>query len=230
MSKVAAFARLRSAASALAPLLAIACLLAVALVAPVEARSRDRAGDYDFWVLSLSWSPSWCEATGNARGDAQCARPFAFVVHGLWPQYDRGFPSDCPTRAAEPTRAQIDAVLDVMPSPGLVRHEWRKHGTCSGLTAESYLKVIRKLFVKIRIPDEFKAPTEPRMVQTRAVERAFMAVNKGLDAGEISILCDPRRLQEVRLCLKKDLSAFVSCPEVERRDCRADRVYMPAVR
>ena len=207
-----------------------AVLALLAGLAPATARDRDRSGDFDFWVLSLSWSPSFCEATGRARGDAQCARPFAFVVHGLWPQYERGYPSDCPTRAAEPTRAEVDAVLDVMPSPGLVRHEWRKHGTCSGLTAASYLKIIRKLFEKIAIPAEFQAPDQGRMVSTRDVEAAFMTANKGLDAGEISILCDARRLQEVRICLKKDLSAFTSCPEVERRDCRADRLYMPAVR
>lgn len=217
MSKIVAFA--------LAGLLALA-----AFAAPAVARPPARAGDFDFWVLSLSWSPSYCEATGTARGDAQCARPFAFVVHGLWPQWNRGFPSDCPTRQPEPTRPQVDAVLDVMPSPGLVRHEWRTHGTCSGLSAESYFTVIRRLFEKIRIPDDYKAPDQPRMVETRAVERAFMAANRGLDAGEISIQCDARRLREVRLCLKKDLSAFVSCPEVERRDCRAERVFMPAVR
>ena len=216
MSKVAAFV--------------LAVSLAVATAALSPARAGGRPGDFDFWVLSLSWSPSWCEATGNARGDAQCARPFAFVVHGLWPQWDRGFPSDCPTRQADPSRADVDGVLDVMPSPGLVRHEWRKHGTCSGLSGASYLKIIRKLSEKIAIPEEFKQPSAPRMVDTRGVERAFMAANKGLDADEISIYCDSRRLQEVRICLKKDLSAFTTCPEVERRDCRAPRVYMPAVR
>lgn len=210
---------------------AVAFALAAALVlTATAARAAGRAGDFDFWVFSLSWSPSWCEATGDARGDAQCARPFAFVVHGLWPQWDRGYPSDCPTRAPGPSRAEVDAVLDVMPSPGLVRHEWRRHGTCSGLSGTSYLKIVRKLYEKIRVPDEFKDPRAPRMVDTRSVERAFMAANKGLDADEISIFCDSRRLQEVRVCLKKDLSAFVACPEVERRDCRAPRVYMPAVR
>jgi ribonuclease T2 len=213
------------AAVALAAVVALATLA----IAPA-ARAAGRPGDFDFWVLSLSWSPSWCEATGNARGDAQCARPFAFVVHGLWPQWQRGFPSDCPTREPPPSRAEVDAVLDVMPSPGLVRHEWRTHGTCSGLDAAAYLRVIRRLFEKIRVPAEFDAPRDPRMVETRAVERAFMAANHGLDADEISITCDARRLREVRICLKKDLSAFTACPEVERRDCRADRVYMPAVR
>lgn len=194
------------------------------------ARALDRPGDFDFWVLSLSWSPSFCEATGDARGDVQCARPFAFVVHGLWPQRTRGFPADCPTREPEPSRADVAAILDVMPSPGLVRHEWRRHGTCSGLPAASYLKIVRRLFEKIRIPEDYRAPREPRLVETRAVERAFMAANPGLDANEISIFCDTRRLREVRICLKKDLSAFTACPEVERRDCRAERVYMPAVR
>lgn len=204
--------------------------LALATAVPALARSPDRPGDFDFWVLSLSWSPSFCEATGDALGDVQCSRPFAFVVHGLWPQRHRGYPSDCPTGAPDPSRTEIAGVLDVMPSPGLVRHEWRRHGTCSGLTADGYLTVIRRLFGKIRIPDDYRAPREPRMVSTRSVEDAFVAANPGLDAQEISIFCDTRRLREVRICLKKDLSGFTSCPEVERRDCRADRVYMPAVR
>lgn len=209
---------------------ALVGLAALCAAGPASAEGRGRAGDFDFWVLSLSWSPSYCETQGAGRGGIQCSRPFAFVVHGLWPQYDRGFPSDCPTREPSPTRTQIDGVLDVMPSPGLVRHEWQKHGTCSGLSAESYLRIIRKLFEKIRVPEEFQAPREARMVDVRTVEKAFIDANKGLDAPEISVLCDQRRLQEVRICLKKDLSAFTACPEVDRRACRLDRVYMPAVR
>jgi ribonuclease T2 len=207
-----------------------ALVLAVLGIDPASAQGRGRPGDFDLWVLSLSWSPSWCEATGNARGDAQCARPFSFVVHGLWPQYDRGYPSDCDTPKAPPTREQVRDMLDVMPSPGLINHEWRKHGTCSGLTGEVYLRIIRKLYEKIRIPDEFKDTVKPRMVSTAEVEHAFIAANKGLDADEIAVQCDSRRLQEVRICLKKDLSAFVSCGETDRRACRLDRLYLPAVR
>lgn len=211
--------------------LGLAALLLAAVAAdPAAAQGRGRPGDFDLWVLSLSWSPSWCEATGNARGDAQCARPFSFVVHGLWPQYERGYPSDCDARVAPPTREQIRDMLDVMPSPGLINHEWRKHGTCSGLTGEAYLRIIRKLFEKIRIPDDYKDAAKPRMVSPREVEAAFVAANKGLDGDEIAVQCDSRRLQEVRICLKKDLSAFTSCGEVDRRSCRLDRIYMPAVR
>jgi ribonuclease T2 len=212
-------------------ILALVALLIVGFAGdPAAAQNRGRPGDFDLWVLSLSWSPSWCEATGNARGDAQCARPYSFVVHGLWPQYSRGYPSDCDTRAAPPSRDQVRAMLDVMPSPGLIAHEWRKHGTCSGLSGEVYLRIIRKLYEKIRIPDEYKDTTQPRMVSTREVEQAFIAANKGLDPQEITVQCDSRRLQEVRICLKKDLSAFVSCGDADRRACRLDRLYMPAVR
>jgi len=211
--------------------LALAALLMLALgLDPAAAQGRGRPGDFDLWVLSLSWSPSYCEATGKARGDVQCARPFSFVVHGLWPQYNRGYPSDCAATSAPPSRDQVRAMLDIMPSPGLIAHEWRKHGTCSGLSGEAYLRIIRKLFEKIRIPDEYKDTVEPRMVSTREVEAAFVAANKGLDGDEITVQCDSRRLQEVRICLKKDLSAFTSCGEGERRACRLDRLYMPAVR
>ncbi len=208
----------------------VALLVACLLGDPAAAQNRGRPGDFDLWVLSLSWSPSWCEATGDARGDAQCARPYSFVVHGLWPQYHRGWPADCAASKAPPSRDQVRDMLDIMPSPGLIQHEWRKHGTCSGLSGEVYLRIIRKLYEKIRIPDEFKDTSKPRMVSTREVESAFVAANKGLDSDEIAVQCDSRRLQEVRICLKKDLSAFVSCGETERRSCRLDRLYMPAVR
>src|SRR5215212_5317363 len=53
---------------------------------------QNAPGEFDFYVLSLSWSPSFCDAAserGNSgrNQQAQCGgRPFSFVVHGLWPQ------------------------------------------------------------------------------------------------------------------------------------------------
>lgn len=208
----------------------VAVLAALVGIDPAVAEGRGRPGDFDLWVLSLSWSPSWCETTGKARGDVQCARPYAFVVHGLWPQYVRGFPADCDARTPPPGREQVRGMLDVMPSPGLVAHEWRKHGTCSGLSAEAYFKVIRRLSEKIRIPEAYRDTVAPQMVSTGEVERAFIAANRGLDANEIAVVCDSRRLQEVRICLNRDLSAFTACGEVDRRACRLGRLYMPAVR
>src|ERR1700709_2867457 len=78
-------------------------LLAIAGIGAASAQDRrqNAPGEFDFYVLSLSWSPSFCEAASE-RGrsgrsqDAQCGgRPFSFVVHGLWPPYERGFPDYC---------------------------------------------------------------------------------------------------------------------------------------
>lgn len=194
------------------------------------ARAGDEPGRFDFWVLSLSWSPSYCEAQGDQRRDQQCARPFAFVVHGLWPQYDRGYPRNCPDSAGRLPDRLIRDQLDIFPAFGLVIHEWRSHGTCSGLTPADYFKATRKAFDKIIVPADYQAPREPRMVDVKAVEEAFLAANKDLDRNEIAISCDDRRLREVQICFSKDLSQFRACPEVDRKACRRDRVYMPAIR
>ena len=77
--------------------------------ASAQDRRQNAPGEFDFYVLSLSWSPSFCAAAeerGNSgRSQAQCGeRPFSFVVHGLWPQYDRGFPEYCKRPSPRPRR------------------------------------------------------------------------------------------------------------------------------
>ena len=106
-------------------------------------RSFPAGSGFDFYVLSLSWSPSYCEAEGDNANRQQCdiGRPYAFVVHGLWPQFERGFPADCDTAEREVDNDTLRSLYDIMPSSGLIRHEWRKHGTCSGLSQHDYFHV-----------------------------------------------------------------------------------------
>jgi ribonuclease T2 len=188
------------------------------------------AAPFDFYVLSLTWSPSYCEAEGGPRGDAQCesGRRFGFLVHGLWPQHERGFPEDCPTDVA-PREADVRALADLMPARGLVRHEWRRHGACSGLTPADYLKTIRAARQAIRIPAAFQRLDKYVMVSPADVEAAFLAANPGLRPSGIAVTCDGRRLREVRICLTRGLG-FRACEEVDRRGCRADRVVLPPLR
>lgn len=197
---------------------------------PVAALAGDAPGRFDFYVLSLTWSPSYCEAEGGARNDAQCetGRRYGFLVHGLWPQYERGYPKDCPTRLA-PDSAEIRAVADLMPAPGLVRHEWRKHGSCSGLSPADYLKTVRAAREAVRIPAAFRRLDNYVMVSPAEVEAAFVAANPGLRPGGVAVVCDGRRLREVRVCLTRGLG-FRACEEVDRRACRASRVVLPPVR
>lgn len=194
--------------------------------------SRNTPGAFDFYVLSLSWSPTWCEDQGRrAAQEAQCslARPFAFVVHGLWPQYERGAPRDCQRPAPYVPNAVINGMLDIMPSRGLVLHQWRAHGTCSGLEARSFFQLTRAARAKVVIPDQFHRLRDYLITSPAEVEAAFQAANPGLRSDMMSVQCDNRRLTEVRICMTRDLG-FRPCPDVARRACRLPRVVMPPVR
>jgi len=201
--------------------------------ASAQDRRQNTPGEFDFYVLSLSWSPSFCEEAserGNERRTGvQCGgRPFSFVVHGLWPQYERGFPEYC-DRDSFLDRNIMTSMLDLMPAPGLIFNEWKKHGTCSGLGPRPYFESIRKARAAVKIPAEFLNLADPKTVAPSEVEDAFIKVNPGLSNAAISITCNRNRLSEVRICLSKDLQ-FRACEELDRRACRRDQVTMPPVR
>lgn len=212
--------------------LAVWGLLALLPAGPALAQQGGTPGAFDFYVLSLSWSPTYCEDKGaGAAREPQCSveRPYAFVVHGLWPQYERGFPRSCQTPAPYVPNPLVRSMLDVMPSRGLVIHEWKTHGTCSGLSAQSYFGQVRAARDKVAVPDEFKRLHFYRTVSPADVEKAFLAANPGLTPDMMAVECDSRRLKEVRICLSRDLD-FRACPDVDRRACRLDRMVMPPVR
>jgi ribonuclease T2 len=212
-------------------------LVAAAVTGPAAAQDRrqNAPGAFDFYVLSLSWSPSFCEAArerGNSsRGvRAQCgSRPYSFVVHGLWPQYDRGFPNYCQQPAPRLDRNLMTSMLDLMPAPGLIYNEWDKHGTCSGLGARAYFETIRKARAAVKIPEAYLDLTAPATLTPAEIEEAFVKANPGLSSSAIAVTCDSRRLSEVRICMSRDLQ-FRACEEIDRRACRRDRVMMPPVR
>jgi ribonuclease T2 len=219
----------------------VSCVASVALFvlalasggsAYAQDRRQNQPGQFDFYVLALSWSPSFCEATGE-RGtppQQQCGeRPFAFVVHGLWPQYERGFPEFCQQPPPRLDGRIVSSMLDLMPAPRLIFNEWDKHGTCSGLSPAAYFETIRKARAQVKIPERFIDLKEPVTVTPDEVEEAFVAANAGLARDAIAVTCDSRRLSEVRLCLGKDLR-FRSCPEIDARACRRDKVVMPPMR
>jgi ribonuclease T2 len=209
-------------------------LIAAGSQAPAQELRQNEAGQFDFYVLSLSWSPSFCAAAAErdgARGATlQCgARPYSFVVHGLWPQYDKGFPEYCQVPAPRLDRGIVASMLDLMPAPHLIFNEWDRHGTCSGLSPRAYFEVVRKARAVVKIPPEYVDLQEPLSVNPAAVEDAFIKANPGLAPNGIAIGCDKKRLTEVRICLSKDLQ-FRDCPEIARRSCPRDQLVMPPLR
>jgi ribonuclease T2 len=190
---------------------------------------RQTANSFDFYVLALSWSPSYCAASGDKADRQQCGpkAKYAFIVHGLWPQYEKGYPENCPTDQPKSlSEALARRYEDLTPSGGLIRHEWQKHGTCSGLAQTAYFEKLRSAREKIAIPREFENPDRERRFSPQAVENAFVKINKGLKPDGIAVTCDRRFLREVRICLTKDL-AFRSCAEIDRDRCSLNSVLVP---
>jgi len=212
-------------------LLFVVSLVSLSSESFAQRMSGAEPGSFDYYVLSLSWSPSFCEARGeNARG-MQCAgdRAYSFVVHGLWPQYEKGFPEYCQVPAPQLDRGVIGSMLDMMPAPGLIRHEWEAHGTCSGKSPRAYFETIRQARAAVKIPAEFADFSAYKTVSPAEVIEAFGKSNPGLSASMIAVDCDSRFLREVRVCIGKDMR-FRECAEVTRRSCRRDKLVMPPVR
>jgi ribonuclease T2 len=195
---------------------------------------QNQPGQFDFYVLSLSWSPSFCAAAaerGYGRAPAQqCGvRPYSFVVHGLWPQYERGFPEYCQVPSPRLYHGIVSSMLDLMPAPHLIFNEWDRHGTCSGLSPTAYFETVRKARAVLKIPPEYLSLQEPLSVAPGAVADAFIKANSGLGRDDMAVECDKRRLTEVRICLSRELQ-FRPCPQVVRRTCKQEQIIMPPVR
>ncbi len=199
-----------------------------------EAQSRGQAGVFDYYTMALSWSPTFCQspAGANARQQCQSGRPYAFVLHGVWPQYDRGWPSNCYVRDSWIPKNVIRSMLDIMPSKKLIIHEWRKHGTCSGLSPREYFLMSRTLFNKIKIPARYIKPQRPIVVTPEQIETDFLKTNNKLRADMISIQCGrKKRLKELRICFDRQLN-LTPCGtnENQRKLCRAKELVLPPVR
>jgi ribonuclease T2 len=201
--------------------------------------AEHRAGVFDYYVLALSWSPTYCAQLRETRYDPQChaggERRYAFVLHGLWPQYQRGWPEYCrsPDRGYVP-RPVANRMLDIMPSDKLIFNEYRKHGTCSGLGVDGYFALARRLYDKITIPQRFVGLTDDRlMLSPGELVGDFVEANPGLRPQMLAIECGGpgQRLREVRICFDKS-GAFRACGSNEngRRSCSANRMYVPPVR
>jgi ribonuclease T2 len=211
-------------------LFAFSLLVLFAAAAPAQDARQNTPGQFDFYVLSLSWSPSFCEAAGERAPEQQCgARPYAFVVHGLWPQYEKGFPEFCQVPSPRLDRNILSSMLDLMPAPRLIYHEWDRHGTCSGLSQRAYFETIRKARAMVKIPAEYLDLKAAITVTPDAVEEAFVQANPGLTREAVSVNCDRQRLREVRLCVSKEFR-FRDCAEIDRRACKQEKLVMPPLR
>jgi ribonuclease T2 len=217
------------------PSAAAIAVFAALLILPALARDN-RPGQFDYFVLTLSWSPTFCAGPDGDRDPSQCTpgRRFAFVVHGLWPQNSDGtWPEFCDAPETWVPQQVIDGMMRIMPSKRLIIHQWRKHGSCSGLTIENYFLATRLLFEKLKIPARFLSPQAPIETTPQQLVLDFVKTNRDLTADMISVQCgnarDRARLSELRICIDRH-GNFGQCGAAARRQCRAQTLVMPPVR
>lgn len=211
--------------------LAITALLVAGLAHGAAFAKGEQAGDFDYYVMALSWSPGWCATDGKGRDAAQCktGSGASFVLHGLWPQNETGYPSYCRTSAKDPTRTQSGAMTDIMGASGAAWYQWKKHGRCSGLTATDYYQTARRAYGAVTIPPVLKNLNKDVRLPASVVEDAFIEANPALPRDGVTITCANGRIDEVRICLNKDLSPR-ACGQDAVRDCTMSNALMERVR
>lgn len=197
---------------------------------PLAAQDH-RAGEFDYYVLSLSWSPNWCALEGDARGSEQCEarHEHGWILHGLWPQYERGYPEYCRTSARAPSRRMTAEMSDIMGTSGLAWHQWKKHGTCSGLEATDYYRLSRQAYGRITRPPVFRQLDKVVRLPASVVEEAFLEANPDLSAKGITITCRQGHIQEARICMTRDLELRTCGPDV-LLDCSSPSALFTPIR
>lgn len=196
------------------------------------AQGKGYAGEFDYYAMALSWSPEHCAIKPGDR--EQCARKLGFVLHGLWPQYQRGYPASC-------TRERLDADMEqqfagLYPSRFLYRHEWEKHGTCSGLSQEAFHQLASDLRQKVKIPAAYQSPEEPLRKNSFQLKADLASVNEWLAPDNITVACADggRFLREIYICINKQGTDAVPCSDEmqkrERRSCGQPDFLLRSVR
>jgi ribonuclease T2 len=192
--------------------------LLVILLALLPAAMRadgERAGDFDYYVLALSWSPNWCALEGDARDAEQCGEAFGWVIHGLWPQYEDGWPAYCPTVERNPSRQVTAAQADLFGAGGAAWYQWKKHGVCSGMSADNYFRLAREAWVRVNRPEVLRRLDHAVKLPASVIEDAFVQANPGWTRDMVTITCQSGHIQEARICFTRSL---------EPRPCGADAV------
>jgi ribonuclease T2 len=197
---------------------------------PREVRHAE-PGDFDYYALVLGWSPTYCLREGDDRDDPQCdtTRSHDFVLHGLWPQYGKGWPLDCygGKRPWVPSQV-IGEMRDIMPNKALIIHEYTTHGTCSGLSPEKYYDEARALYERVSIPAGFEDTEARRFLSPETIEAEFVAANDWLKPDMIAVTCRRGNLFDVRICFSRDLRPQAcGANEEQKRLCRLARVTVP---
>jgi len=175
---------------------------------------------FDYYLLNISWSPEYCH---SHRSDIQCARHSTFVLHGLWPQNaDGSYPQNCSTAPGPSDPSQY---ADIYPDPGLLKHEWKTHGTCSGLSPDAFFTAARTAFQSVTIPPTLANLNHQISLPPAQIITLVSQSNPNLTSQNLALSCGNNYLTAVEVCLDKSLRP-TPCGPV--RSCRANTIKIPS--
>lgn len=245
--------------------LALTILLTFATASPAAPIKRE-AGRFDYYVLALSWQPAFCEFhtdkpechdQTDARYDAK-----SLALHGLWPsvrgdtRHDYGFcgvsrdvqekdrrRAWCAMPALNLPESEHERLTMFMPGARscLERHEWFRHGSCSGLAENDYFDKALALTEQLG-KTKFQAYITKNIgkrVNLKSLRDEFEKdYGRGSSRGLI-LQCDSQHgtsmLTEVRLYFKKDAldtplsgAALIRADEREKSGCKKQIAIDPA--
>ena len=204
-------------------LLAFACSLTATSFAKHKKNDQPSPANFDYYLLTMSWAPEFCATNPKGKSSSECdpKKHYGFVVHGLWPQNNTGaYPHDC--GPAQPvSQAIVQQMMPLMPDSGLIQHEWAKHGTCSGLSAQDYFDSIQKAFGNVKIPEEYRAPASMVTDSPTDIEKKFAEANNA-PQGAFHVSCPNADFAALEVCLTKDLQ-YQECA-TGLKECRAQEL------
>lgn len=160
------------------------------------------------YTLAVSWSPEYCHGharESSAKFECGSGNRFGFTLHGLWPDgIGKDWPQYCTSTELLPT-GFIAGRLCTTPSAQLIQHEWAKHGTCSGLSATAYFDRSTQLYARLHYPDMAMLAAR-RGLTAGAFATAMARANPGLAAAAIRVTANKAWLDELWLCLGRDMT------------------------
>lgn len=191
----------------------------------------EQTGDFDYYVLALSWSPNWCAREGSARGSEQCDsdRDLGWVVHGLWPQFEDGWPSYCRHSFRNPSKGMTAEQSDIFGAGGAAWYQWKKHGSCAGLKPQKYFDLVRQAYTEVNRPEVLRKLEKPIRLPAKVIEDAFLKANPNWQPDMVTVTCKSDQIQEVRVCLTHDLEPR-RCGRDVSRDCTQQRALLEPIR
>ncbi|MEM6603171.1 MAG: hypothetical protein AAF621_03905 [Pseudomonadota bacterium] len=192
--------------------------------------------DFDQYLFSLSWSPTYCMLNAQKRDADQCdtpKKPYYMIVHGLWPQSKnknilKNDMINCKTKQKHVPAQVVRQIFPIMPSYFLISHSWIKHGSCSGLSVEDYFHATRQLYQRFKVKDFFKTEEKYHSMHYRDIVRHINSISPELYEENIIVKCEGRMLREIRICMKDNFDLRVCHPKERRTRCRVKgKIFIP---